>query len=108
MNTELKDVTRIGPPITLAQQRAAVVRELGFRTRVYPKWTEQGRMKPEEAAFQMACMQAVLDTVDAQRGLADAARWLLDTIEESAQVEVLDITEHDRAALRAALAKVKP
>lgn len=83
MTDELKDVTRIGPPmapwpvVPLAEQRAAVVREIGFRRSAYPKWIAQGRMGQAVADRQIACMEAVLRTIDTQRELIDALRNLL-------------------------------
>ena len=62
MSDEIRNVTRIGPP--LPEQRAAVVREIGMRKRVYPNWVASGRMKQAEADRQLAAMEAVLGTLD--------------------------------------------
>ncbi|MCP1384852.1 hypothetical protein [Runella salmonicolor] len=49
-------------PITLDEQIAIVEREVRMRESVYPKWCSgpNPKMKPEEAAFQLEGMRAVL------------------------------------------------
>ncbi len=63
-------------PIPLIQQIKCVEREIGLRQRVYPGWVVQRRLSREEADYQIAAMQAVLETL--QRGrqgeLFDGAR----------------------------------
>lgn len=49
--------------ITLAQQVAAVAREIALRRNVYPGWVARGKMKQEEAEHQIAAMNAVIDTL---------------------------------------------
>lgn len=59
--------------ISLDQQIACVRRELAMRKNVYPKWVANGRMKQEAAEKEMAHLQAVHDTLTAQKpGLVDA------------------------------------
>lgn len=47
------------PPFTNAQKYAVVVREVEMRRRVYPGWVAKGRMKQEEADFQIAVMDEI-------------------------------------------------
>lgn len=54
--------------VPLADQIAAVRREIALRRRVYPKWVEAGRMKAEAADREIAAMQAVLDTLQQLAG----------------------------------------
>lgn len=49
--------------MTLDEQIKAVIRELGFRERVYPGWVAKGKMKQAEADYQIAAMKAVLETL---------------------------------------------
>lgn len=46
--------------ITPADKRACLVRELGFRRRVYPRWVQENRMKAETADREIAVMEAIL------------------------------------------------
>lgn len=49
--------------ISLADQVAAVNREIGMRERVYPTWVEKGRMTERKAAQEIAAMKAVAATL---------------------------------------------
>lgn len=49
--------------VPLADQIACVARECDVRARVYPRWVEEGRMKPEAAARGLAAMRAALVTL---------------------------------------------
>jgi hypothetical protein len=49
--------------ITLDQQIASVRREIGMRERVYPVWVNKGKMKPENASYEIDAMKAVLATL---------------------------------------------
>lgn len=51
-------------PPTMADQIAAVRREIAMRKNVYPKWVESGRLKPAEAEREQARMQAVHDSLE--------------------------------------------
>lgn len=44
-------------------QIACVKREIAMRERVYPKWIDAGRMKPEMAAREIDTMRGVLGTL---------------------------------------------
>jgi hypothetical protein len=48
---------------TIAEQIACVRRELALRKNFYPKWVQSGRMKAEAADHEIACMQAIHDTL---------------------------------------------
>lgn len=50
-------------PIDLAAQRAEIEREIALRRRVYPRWTEAGKMSHAAADRQIAVMEAVLETL---------------------------------------------
>ncbi|WP_210526312.1 hypothetical protein [Rubellimicrobium arenae] len=52
---------------TPAQKRAALVRELGMRRRVYPRWVEAGRMKSSEMHHEIAVLEAILEDYPEQR-----------------------------------------
>ena len=43
------------------QKQRAVMRELQMRRRVYPRWVEQGRMSPHQAAEEISLMEAILE-----------------------------------------------
>ena len=51
--------------IPLRDQIACVIREIGMRRRVYPRWIESGRMHQEESDREIARMEAVLATLRA-------------------------------------------
>lgn len=61
MGTE--DVSRSGPLVPIDHQMASVERELGYRRRLYPKWVANGKITQKEADHELACMKAVLDTL---------------------------------------------
>ena len=49
---------------SLAEQIAAVKREIGLRERVYPSQVAKGRMKQETADRELAVMRSVLATLE--------------------------------------------
>ena len=51
--------------ITITAQLAAAKRELAMRRRVYPRWIAQQRMSEATAHHEIACMQAIVDTLEA-------------------------------------------
>jgi hypothetical protein len=54
---------------SLQEQIACIEREIALRRRVYPRWIEQGRLKPDKAEREIECMCAVLKTLkEASRG----------------------------------------
>lgn len=52
-----------GRPVTLEEQIACVEREIGMRTRVYPRWVGLGKMTPAKSEWEIAAMEAVLNTL---------------------------------------------
>ena len=46
-------------PITPNEMAACVEREVAMRLRVYPRWVQAGKMRPEKAAREIAVMKAV-------------------------------------------------
>jgi hypothetical protein len=52
--------------ITLDRQIRCVTREIVMRKRVYPKFVQSGSMTPDNAAEEIAAMEAVLETLKAQ------------------------------------------
>jgi hypothetical protein len=56
---------------TLAEQIMCVRRELAIRKSVYPQWVKSKRMKAEAADHEIACMQAVHDTLQRDQRLFD-------------------------------------
>src|SRR6185436_15545739 len=55
-------------PVSLADQLACVRRELSLRQRVYPRLIAQKSMTQAGADFQLAAMQAVLQTLEELQG----------------------------------------
>jgi major membrane immunogen (membrane-anchored lipoprotein) len=49
--------------MTLADQIKCVRRELALRKSAYPHWVKDGRMKQEDADYEIEAMQAVHDTL---------------------------------------------
>jgi hypothetical protein len=48
---------------SIAEQIASVEREIRMRERVYPRWVEQRRMMEKTAEHEIACMRAVLTSL---------------------------------------------
>lgn len=55
------------PPVPIADQIAAVERELEMRRRVYPRWVANGKMKQGTADEEIRRMEAVLATLEGVR-----------------------------------------
>ncbi|WP_291295346.1 hypothetical protein [Elioraea sp.] len=49
--------------VPIAEQIACVTREIEMRRRVYPRWVQDGRMKPTKAQAEIEAMEAVLATL---------------------------------------------
>lgn len=54
-------------PIDIEMQINCVKREIAMRGKVYPRWVDRGKMKPEQATHEMAAMGEVLKTLEAVR-----------------------------------------
>ena len=54
-------------PVSLAAQIQCVLREIGLRHRVYPKWIEAKRMTQAQAEREIARMESVLETLQAMQ-----------------------------------------
>jgi signal recognition particle subunit SEC65 len=50
-------------PVSIEEQIASVEREIRMRESAYPRWVEQRRMTVKTAEHEIACMQAVLTTL---------------------------------------------
>lgn len=50
--------------VSLHDQIHCVMREIGLRQRVYPRWVSAGRMKQDKADREIKAMRAVLYTLD--------------------------------------------
>ena len=50
--------------IDLRMQIACVKRELRMRGKVYPRWLERDKMKPDTATYELNAMKAVLTTLE--------------------------------------------
>jgi hypothetical protein len=48
---------------TIDTQIKCVEREIAMRRRVYPKWVEAGRMSENKSIYEIATMEAVLETL---------------------------------------------
>lgn len=53
-------------PVTIEDQVACVERELRMRRSAYPRWILAGRMTQAKANMEIATMEAVLATLQAQ------------------------------------------
>jgi len=49
--------------LSLDEQVAAVIREIGLRKRVYPRWVCIGKLSQTKADHEIAAMEAVLETL---------------------------------------------
>lgn len=49
---------------TISEQIAAVEREIKMRRRVYPRWIDSGKLTQQKADHEIACMEAVLETLE--------------------------------------------
>lgn len=56
---------------TLAQLLACAQRELALRFNTYPRWVEQGRLKPDTASHEIECMKSIVAVLEQQRDLAE-------------------------------------
>lgn len=53
-------------PVTIEEQVACVERELRMRRNAYPRWIQAGKMTQAKAYAEIATMEAVLATLQAQ------------------------------------------
>lgn len=51
-------------PITLADQLAAVRREIAMRERAYPRFVANGKLTQAKADHELAAMRAILETLN--------------------------------------------
>ena len=49
--------------ISLPEQITCLRRELGYRERVYPRWVRAGKIKADDAEYQLAAMKAALESL---------------------------------------------
>jgi hypothetical protein len=49
--------------VSIEEQIASVEREIRMRESAYPRWIEQRRMTAKTAEYEIACMRAVLATL---------------------------------------------
>lgn len=63
--------------VSIENMEAEVRRELGFRARVYARWIQQRKIRPEKAAEQTERMQALLEALEELR-LARAFKTAFD------------------------------
>lgn len=49
---------------TIADQLASARRELKMRQRVYPQWVATGRLRQDIADHEIACMAAIVTTLE--------------------------------------------
>ena len=86
-------------PIPLPDQAAEVEREIRQRERIYPRWIEEGRIKPETAAVKLRDLRAAAATLRFMAGHAAGLRTLAQfLVNTGAGVEP---TPDERAALLA-------
>jgi hypothetical protein len=68
---DIDRAAHVGAPVPLAahdfswrERRDAIARELGWRSHVYPRWIELGRLSQDDADHRMACLEALADVFD--------------------------------------------
>lgn len=61
----------------IQEQLACAKRELELRRRVYPKWVSVKKMTQEKADAEIACMEAIVCTLDRQAALAAVTEEML-------------------------------
>lgn len=66
--------------VALVEVRAAIVREIGMRRKVYPAWCDKGRLTRADAVHQIAAMESALKLFDATVAIATAAQGLRDGV----------------------------
>lgn len=59
--------------VTLQDQLRAAQRELALRRNVYPNQVVARRMSQDKANHEIACMEAIVETLDKQRMLAEVS-----------------------------------
>lgn len=64
--------------ITLQQQLACAKRELALRRRVYPRLIQQGKLAPNKSEEEIACMEAIVKTLDTQQDLFESSQDMKD------------------------------
>ena len=68
------------PPVSIADQVRCLQRELEYRRRVYPRWIDAGKVKPEAAAERLKqCVihcRPALEMIDLFAELPDAVLYL--------------------------------
>lgn len=62
---------------TLTEQLAEARAELAIRHRAYPKWVQDGRMNQTTADRKLACMAAIVATLDKLVGLEETSKAML-------------------------------
>ena len=53
--------------VSIDNMIASVQREIGFRRKVYPRWVQQKKMRPETAPMEIERMEAVLEALEELR-----------------------------------------
>ncbi|MFO0386339.1 MAG: hypothetical protein ACK505_06140 [Flavobacteriales bacterium] len=51
--------------ITIEEEIRELKRELALRNRLYPEWVKLCKLRPEEARYQIACLQSTLKRLEA-------------------------------------------
>lgn len=68
-------VEEAGMTITLEQQIKSVRREIAMRERVYPAWVRGGKMKQENADYEIEAMKSVAATLETLLHEKAAQAW---------------------------------
>lgn len=84
-------------PVTLDEQVAAVIREIGMRKSVYPGRVAAGKMKQDKADHETAAMEAVLVTVRDYVAMQPKVLALSSTVD--ALAEKIGLTEEQKDEL---------
>ncbi len=76
----------------MKQQIACVGREIALRERLYPKWVESGKLKPEAAEFELNCMRSILEWLKSQKSMVDEALKYMEEQESHIEPTLFDET----------------
>ncbi len=62
---------------TLKQQIGCLQREIALRERLYPRWVESKKLKPESAEFELQCMKSIAERLKSESALEhDALKYM--------------------------------
>jgi len=60
-------------PLSITEQLGAARRELALRQRCYPKWIPTGKITQAKADHEIACMEAIVGTLQKLKDLEEVS-----------------------------------